>query len=101
MWNFHPIFLISDAARSIHNGFRNTFGEYNKVVMCWYHMIAALTKRVESSIEDKTEQNAFIADDNRLQVAKTYDIFDVAAQLFIKKWRPVNRYPKIYLNTSK
>lgn len=89
--DFNPKYLISDAARSIHNGFRNVYGDEACVIMCWYHMKTALTKRMESLIKDKAQRIAFHGDINKLQVAKTIEIFDIAANLFVQKWSLVSK----------
>lgn len=38
----NPTYLISDAAKSIQNAFRNIFGEDKIVVMCWFHVRQAV-----------------------------------------------------------
>lgn len=88
--DYRPKYLISDATRSIHNGFRNVFGDERSVIMCWFHMKTALTKRMETLIKDKAQRIAFHGDINKLQVAKTVEIFDIAANLFVQKWSLVS-----------
>lgn len=98
--DFQPEYLISDAAKSIHKGFRNIFGDDSKVIMCWYHMKTALTKRMESMIKNQAQRMAFIVDINKLQVAKTREIFDTAANLFVKKWSPVSKELMTYFQSE-
>lgn len=35
---FEPQYLISDAAKAIHNAGKKVFGDNIQIIMCWYHM---------------------------------------------------------------
>lgn len=85
-----PDILISDAAGSIHAGFRNVFGEDKAVAMCWYHMRAAVSKKIPTYLRDQNQRFGFMSDVDKLQLSKSHDVFNVAADLFVKKWNPIS-----------
>lgn len=84
--NINPQYLVADAAESIHNAFEETF-EGASVIMCWFHMRKALSKRVDNHIHDKQKRQKFLNDIDMLQLSQTPAIFEIASQLFIVKWR--------------
>lgn len=88
--NFNPQFLISDAAGSIHAAFKNIFGDDKHVVMCWYHMRSAVSKKLPSFLRDQKQRITFLCDVDKLQLSKSSDVFDKASTLFIEKWRTVS-----------
>lgn len=53
--------LISDAARSIHNGFINVFPTHaGDIGMCWSHVRRNVAKKLPQYIKDKKTQNNFM-----------------------------------------
>lgn len=84
---FDPKFVIADAAHQIHNAARKVFGPNIQIIMCWFHMHKCVSDKVPSFLKELSKQNQFMADLDKLQVAKTPAIFEVALQLFLQKWR--------------
>lgn len=87
----NPQFLISDAAGSIHAAFKNAFGENRSIVMCWYHMRSAVSKKLSTYFRDQNQRLKFLCDLDKLQLSKSPDVFDKASILFIEKWRLVSQ----------
>lgn len=83
---FNPEILVADAAKSIHNGAFKVFGDELKIVMCWFHMLKNVSEKLPTFIHDTVKQSKFIFDLEKLQLAKSESIFDVALKLFIEKW---------------
>lgn len=83
-----PRILISDAAFAIINAFKNVFG-LDEHVMCWAHMRRNTSKRA-NLIKDKKKRCEFMADIDKLQLSRSTQIFEKAAQLFVNKWRAVS-----------
>lgn len=82
-----PAFLIADAAKAIHNGFIETFGDDKIVIMCWSHVRRAVVLKLPSFFKSKAHQNEVVHDLDKLQLSRTTADFDKAANLFIEKWR--------------
>lgn len=82
----NPKYLIADAGKSIHNGFRKVFGEENKIIMCYFHMKNAVKSNLLQFISDENKQYSFLADLDKLQLSKSSEKFDQAAGLFVEKW---------------
>lgn len=81
-----PEILICDAAHSIHNAFKNVFGEDKMIVMCWAHMRKATLKKLPTYLRNQKQRFQFMSDVDKLQLSKSTDSFDKAADLFVKKW---------------
>lgn len=84
---FKPKYVISDAAIAIHNAAKKVFGPDIEIIMCWFHMRRAVADKLPTYIKDITKQSQFLSDLDHLQVAKTREIFHIALDLFMKKWR--------------
>ncbi len=80
-----PSTLISDAAKSIQNSFKEVFGEEKLVVMCWAHMKKNVSKKVEKFVTPEF-QTEISSDIDILQLSQSDDIFDKASILFLDKW---------------
>lgn len=85
--NVEPDFLICDAARAIHNGFIETYGDSNTTIMCWSHMRRAVVQKLPSFFRSKDTQNEVLRDLDHLQLARSNEDFDKASELFVQKWR--------------
>lgn len=82
--------LISDAAKSIHNGFEKVHGKPIVFVMCWAHMRRNIVEKLPTYIRDQKKRFEFLFDLDKLQISQTDNIFDRAANLFVEKWEKVN-----------
>lgn len=58
--DFKPKVLISDAAKSIHNGFKNVFGDFDNIIMCWAHLRRQLVKTLSRFIRNRKQQSEFL-----------------------------------------
>lgn len=81
--DLNPNYLI---AKAIQNAFRATF-EGAAVITCWFHVKKAAFTRPEKLIRDQQKLNSLARDLAALQISQTPEIFELAAQLFIAKWR--------------
>lgn len=81
-----PKYLIADGAKSIDNAFKAVFGNDNTIIMCYFHMKKALKSNLQPFVPDVSTQNKFLTDLDKLQLAKSSENFDRAAELFVKKW---------------
>ncbi|CAF1545409.1 unnamed protein product, partial [Rotaria sp. Silwood1] len=85
-----PSALISDAADSIKNGFKNVYeGDYNQI-MCWSHMKRKVQNRI-CHIDDKAIADEIMNDIEMLQLSYSSAVFELALKLFMKKWKMNNR----------
>lgn len=82
-----PDFLVADAAKAIHNGFVEVFGPDKTTVMCWSHVRRAVSQKLPTFFHDKAKENEALFDLDKLQLARTNEDFDRAADLYIEKWR--------------
>lgn len=112
-----PKVLMSDAAHSIHNGFKRVFTKMtaDDIGTCWAHVRRNLSKNVSKYLRDPKKQLEFMcmlsfcsvyfllhlfttiysfnlftffSDDlDKLQLAQNQNIFNAAAQLFMLKWK--------------
>jgi hypothetical protein len=80
-----PTTLISDAAKSIQNSFKDVFGEDKLVIMCWAHMKKNVIKKVEKFVAPAF-QTEILSDIDFLQLSQNDDIFNRASNLFLDKW---------------
>lgn len=57
-----PDALVSDAAISIHNGFKKVFPHLtdDDIIMCWSHLRRAVSKNLPKYIRDSQKQNEFM-----------------------------------------
>lgn len=85
-----PRRLVADAAFAIQNGFELVFELLNAVIMCWAHLRRAVSKKICEFIRDKKSQNQFLADLDKLQLAKSPTVFEKASELFIQKWKLIS-----------
>lgn len=51
--------LISDAAKSIHNGFEKVHGKPTVIIMCWAHMRRKIVQKLPTYIRDKKKRSEF------------------------------------------
>lgn len=80
-----PNVLVSDAAGSIHNGFRAVFGDNVIIVMCWFHA-------------KKVNQEEILRDIGYLRLASTPEMFRNGAKLLISKWNDIESEFCAYFN---
>lgn len=88
-----PTILMSDAAAAIHNGFKKFFGANSKVLMCNAHTRRNVVSKLPAYIKSPEIQAKFLFDYDKLQLSKSDEIFDVAANLFMEKWS--KNYPAL------
>ena len=69
-FDLKPKVLIADAAGAITCGFNLCFGDSFKRVMCWYHAIAAVHKRLEALRIDEDNFEAIRFDICALQICE-------------------------------
>ena len=82
--------LIADAVDAIENGFRKVFKhEYNQI-MCWSHMKTKVENRA-SHIDDKIVAQEIVDDIEYLHLSHSTEVFDLALDLFFKKWKIKNK----------
>lgn len=91
---FAPKYLVSDAAKSIHNGFKNAFG-HSTIVMCYFHMSKAVKNVLPVHLSGETRQ-IFENDLYELHLASSNEIFDAASQLFVAKWKKKSSHLMVY-----
>lgn len=80
-----PDVLVCDATKAIQNSFTNVFGNEPKVRMCWAHARKDMKTKLEQTIELEN-QNYILKDIDCLQTATSPQVFDLASELFLKKW---------------
>ena len=85
-YEFQPNLLIADAAGAITAGFRAVFGNSFKRVMCWYHTIAAIDRRLQTIKLSEETSEALRSDICKLQICENEAIFNAAFDLFKNKW---------------
>ncbi|XP_028175937.1 uncharacterized protein LOC114364130 [Ostrinia furnacalis] len=83
--SLQPSVLICDAAKAIQNAFTNVFGSETIIRMCWAHAKKNIKTKLEQTV-DKKKQNDILEDIECLQAATSSQDFDIASELFIKKW---------------
>lgn len=84
--DFEPEYLIADAASAIHNAAKGVWANI-LVIMCWFHMLKNVSDKVPTFLKQLCKQQEFLADLQKLQVSKSTEIFQIAVQLFMDKWR--------------
>ena len=82
--DFIPNSLVADASGAIMNGFSRVFGEPDKRIMCWAHMIRNVDKHA-NLVNDKKQWPKIRTDIEALQVAANSEMFTKGAQLFCDK----------------
>lgn len=88
-----PTILVSDAAGAIHNGFKAVFGDDSTIIMCNAHVRRNVVSKLPAYIKSPETRAKFLIDYDKLQLSKSNEIFDVAADLFVSKWQ--NNYPDL------
>lgn len=83
----NPDFLIADLAGEIRNGFFSLYPE-KACIDCWYHVSTNIEKRLKREVHDETDFNRIKYDVHKLQLSQSQEVFQYAAELFIKKWKP-------------
>ena len=53
--DYEPKILLADAAGAITNGFKKTFGDPQKRIVCWAHVIRNVDKYLKPINNDKSE----------------------------------------------
>lgn len=89
----NPNILMSDAAAAIHNGFKRNFGEDSTILMCNAHVRRNIVSKLPAHIKSPETRAKFLIDFDKLQLSKSNEVFDVAADLFVEKWR--KDYPNL------
>lgn len=84
---FEPKFIIADAAGAIQNAAKKVFGHLIEIIMCWFHVHKNVSEKVPTYLKELSKQHQFLSDLDQLQLSKTKEIFIVAVQLFMDKWR--------------
>lgn len=84
---YTPKYVIANAAPAIHNAAKKVFGSDVNIIMCWFHMRRAVADKLPTYIKDLSKQTRFLSDLDHLQVSKTSEIFRIALDLFMSKWR--------------
>lgn len=83
---FEPTILIADGADSIRNAFKQVFPLFSVMIMCYAHMMRAVTKR---PLNDKRNRNAILSDIRKMNLAPTSEIFQMMSKLFLDKWQGI------------
>lgn len=60
-----PKVLISDAAASIHNAYKDVF-EDDHIVMCWAHARRNIVKKIAAFVKDAEKKNSFLGEERIL-----------------------------------
>lgn len=84
--DYEPEFLVADAAAAIHNAAKEVWANI-LIIMCWFHMYKNVSEKVPTFLKEISKQAEFLADLQKLQVAKSCEHFQIALQLFMEKWR--------------
>lgn len=90
-------FLVSDGAKSIHNAFKNVYGEDSIILMCWAHMRRNIDKKI-LKLFPKNIRPLILDDLEHLQLANSNDSFDNAVLLFVKKWSAHKEFINYFTN---
>lgn len=90
-------FLVSDGAKSIHNAFKNVYGEDCIILMCWAHMRRNIDKKI-LKLFPKNIRQLILDDLENLQLANSNDSFDNAVDLFVKKWYAYKDFANYFSN---
>ncbi|KAL0882531.1 hypothetical protein ABMA27_000993 [Loxostege sticticalis] len=83
--SLQPSVLVCDAAKAIQNAFTNVFGSETIIRMCWAHAKKNIITKLEQTV-NKKKQNDILEDIDCLQAATSSQDFDIASELFVKKW---------------
>lgn len=78
-----PQFLVADAAPAIRNGFIQSFGDPEKVIMCFFHVMHNVNL---ATFKNKANKDPVKEDLRKMQALTEEKFFDIASKLFIKKW---------------
>lgn len=81
---FKPKRLVADGADAIRNAFYSVFSDSAEVdVMCFAHVLRNIRSRPFAS---KNNKPLIIDDIKKMQLAQNRNVFDMMAELFVKKW---------------
>lgn len=83
--NWKPDVLLADASAAITAGFRGVFGEPEKRIMCFFHVLKNLEKYLKPL--PRNVQRDLKADIRALQLCNDETTFGKASTLFLNKWR--------------
>lgn len=78
-----PRVIVSDAAHAIQNGYIDSFGEPERVIMCWTHVMINFSK---AKFRDQGNRELLRKDLHALQGMSNETFFDIGADLLIAKW---------------
>lgn len=90
---FNPMTLIADGADAIRNGFYTVFPNATLDIMCFAHVLRNIRKRPFSY---KNNRSLIIDDIRKMQLVPNRRIFQHMADLFCKKWTPLESNFVIY-----
>lgn len=98
-----PLVLICDAAGAIKNGYIASFGESQKIIMCYAHVMMNVQKL---KFNDQNNKELMKQDIRELQFLCSEQYFDIGCQLFIQKWKPkeqqaVEHFQKSFIDHNK
>ena len=71
----------------------NNYNEFNRIV-CWAHVIRNVDKKLTSTVATKEIRSRIRADVCKLQSCPSRDMFIIASQLFLSKWKCENKLTK-------
>jgi hypothetical protein len=89
--------LIADGSEAIRNAFTKVFGDENNVVMCWAHMKRCIDKKMHL-VEDKNSHLEIMQDIETMQISRNSKQFQIATQLFLKKWKNESSFLEYFSN---
>lgn len=80
--NMEPGGLISDGAGAIHIGFKDTFGEGLKIIMCWFHVMQNFNKY---KLNDAANRDSMRDDLRKLKLSYNEEVFVIGSRLLLEK----------------
>lgn len=78
--------LIADGDRAIGNAFMDIFPNFEKVIMCYAHVVRNINKRPFTSTNNK---RLILDDIYYMHLASNRETFDKMSELFLKKWQDI------------
>ncbi len=85
-FEFSPEYLVADAAGAITNGFSLAFQKKPSRIMCYYHVMANVKKKL-NLIKSEEKRAQILSDIKQMQTITSSSLFDIAVALFEKKWK--------------
>ena len=73
----------------------SNYNEFNRIV-CWAHVIRNVDKKLASTVATKEIRSRIRADVCKLQLCPSKDMFIIASQHFISKWKCENKFTKYF-----